>query len=465
MAAPDLAELLSGARQHLARLDDVPRPQATETISIRRRAKAIDLIASLALVIAPIHQLPSEVLALIFIEIVQPDAWKTADEWHLDTSSFRSALRLSQVCSAWRKVALSNPRLWCVVLPIDGAPDTLDSALIARRFFNLSEPFPLPLFCPSKCPPDMRHEILVASSRASSFDVCSIDLLKDTLGDGCPVLESLQSLHVNVSPKCWRQETAAFLTAENLATVELHNAFFPLPWHRLTKLTLCFPNVDPDDCLDALFQCSGLIDLTLVMQLWEDEPNSKFPSRTLAALESLQLEFVDGELEGISFEGADDWSNHTQTAFTDFLLGAAQLERLCLRSCPLDGGDVQAMLVCAPKLQELEMHRCFALFADALIGNLIYEPADPTAPLAPLLHSIVVNHFVGEEVDEEILGAMIASRAPPGKGKFAVAPWRKIHLCYEESGYSDSDPISPTLRAKIAVLKKRGLDVSIQSLK
>jgi len=60
--------------------------------------------------VAPIRRLPPEILSEIFIHCMSPNSFdcKLYDSRNLD----KAPLLLGQVCSRWRSISLSTPRLW-----------------------------------------------------------------------------------------------------------------------------------------------------------------------------------------------------------------------------------------------------------------------------------------------------------------------------------------------------------------
>ncbi len=72
--------------------------QITALVELRDRERAT--VSTLRYLIAPIHTLPVELLAEIFQLTID------------DNTHIKDAFRISQVCSDWRQVAHSTPRLW-----------------------------------------------------------------------------------------------------------------------------------------------------------------------------------------------------------------------------------------------------------------------------------------------------------------------------------------------------------------
>ncbi|KAF5360035.1 hypothetical protein D9758_007646 [Tetrapyrgos nigripes] len=97
-----IAAILSNVdEEHLDKLDELRREQ-------ERLKSIIDICLSLQ---APVKLLPPELLSKIF-HTVHDDVGRIFIFQRSDNSSI-PALPLSQVCSLWRNVALSCPKLWC----------------------------------------------------------------------------------------------------------------------------------------------------------------------------------------------------------------------------------------------------------------------------------------------------------------------------------------------------------------
>nr|GAT42729.1 predicted protein [Mycena chlorophos] len=475
----DLATVLSVARQRIGPGSDENFHLGTHPISLGRRANAMNLIASLALVIAPIHQLPSEILALIFVEAAQPTSWQSDAEWHTHTSSFACALRLSQVCSTWRQVALRTTLLWRVALPLTKK----HSSAMLREFLQRAGAGLVPMDFPKGLPKSTLTTMLEVLPRAAALSVRCKDILNRMLGDNCPVLTNLHTLSVTVTCGPHESRTAAFITAETLATVTLNGPLLPMPWSRLEDLTLHTPTVHAREVLQALTQCTRVVHLNVIMQAWRVETTPRTDAHILAYLQSFKLHFK--AVGGLHFDtmfwslrlpslcsftlelenNFESWQASTQAEFTLFLLGSPHLENLGLRACKLTATDIHGMLICVPKLQQVNLQSCSgAAFTSRLVECLTYDAANPAPTLVPLLHTLTADNIFGGDdglEDDEKLWAMIDSRASPASGPFPITPLRKIHLQFDDGWMEINDPLSPAVRARIAVLKSRGLDILI----
>ncbi|KAJ7268133.1 hypothetical protein B0H12DRAFT_95106 [Mycena haematopus] len=407
-------------------------------------------VAALRHLNSPIHTLPVELLVEIF-ELSICDYIRT------------DVFRISQVCSDWRQIVHSTPRLWAGPIQIclrpsrsgdrnqvytDGlkawlarsAPLTIPVSLAVdpgRRDRRISDEL-------LRTAPRWRSLHWVHSARSGSPSLtsqlaeCKLESLEElTLG----------SFTENVTP-------TAFTAVPRLRKLSIQfcsKASLPIlvPWAQLTDLNLraSFPNI----ALDVLDQCTNLIRATVSTEGWDvlqvaETRQDILPLSHLRffslsffglarhitpfldclstpALETLSLNFRDMD--------ADDVGCWKQAHVTAFQLRAPNITELKLQYSSLTSDDLRTAIRHAPSLTHLELTYCRPSFDDALIDALRYTAG--VSPLVPHLHNLRLGSMCDSST-KDILAGMIASRwwtdaelasrlIPP-----AVARWTVVKL-------------------------------------
>ncbi|KAF7357475.1 F-box domain-containing protein [Mycena sanguinolenta] len=366
-------------------------------------------------IVSPIHSLPVELLAKIFDLAIK-------GETHI-----QDAHRISHVCSDWRRVAHSTPRLWTRPLQvklwktgrvIDGL-----KAWLAR-----SEPMAARVSLVSGFEDinrEILEEVLRVVRRLGSLDLpitrttpsWLVAQLEQSEFDG------LEELHLRVAT--WIDPALAFTTVPRLRKLRLIN--FPrvpqtlVPWAQITDLTL---SENPHDVtFGILAMCPNLVvasittcgfryhsqiqpnplvlgqlhTLTLHSMAKSSYVTPFFSHLSTPLLQSLRVNFRDSK--------RSYWS---QTDFTAFQLRAPNIAQLeFANSDDFTPGSLEATIRSAPSLTHLTIALCTG-FDDSFIRALRYRDGVP--PIAPCLQNLVVHkgHYV--DVAEDVLAAMIASR-------------------------------------------------------
>ncbi|KAF7320760.1 F-box domain-containing protein [Mycena chlorophos] len=267
---PPLAAQASELRRILhAKIEDTARLEEEHTTAV---AAVADLNARLALAkrdilalqgtLSPLRQLPTEVMAEIFTIFVRQEqkisTWSTSSE----------PMILSRVCSRWRTIALSTPRLWTKLL------FTLTPSNHWRRFVAMEELF----------------------QRSRSFQV---DLV---LTENTPLhrahlsvlSEILRSPHFvdRVHSLETRLDRAHFLQAAGVA----QPGSVPLVLPTLNTLHIVASNekFELHDCFPAFGELPGLRDLTISLPPLSPPPKhgfiGSFPDFPWSKMTSLRWE-------------------------------------------------------------------------------------------------------------------------------------------------------------------------------
>ncbi|KAJ7508550.1 hypothetical protein B0H11DRAFT_1965587 [Mycena galericulata] len=213
--------------------------------------------------------------------------------------------------------------------------------------------------------------------------------------------------------------TAAFLSAPRLSRVKLRGRGWDnasMPWAQLERLTLhCGIAVGGLNSLVAtLAKCSNLVFVSLKPTGSFAHDQESRPSGTLAQLTTMHIAYVSPDLlhalQCLAFPALKTlkffrWHEIVPSAdFTPLLLGSLNIQHLILDIPALATGDLVGLLRCTPALTRLEYAGRINHNDDAFFG--------PTVNLVPKLEYLSLERYpeVGEDLDEENLRAMIASR-------------------------------------------------------
>ena len=276
-----IREFLTEPLKRLSSLDaEIERVQSIlNELHHERRALSDEIEAHRAL-ISPIRQLPLEVLGEIFVHCL-PEGCNAI------MSSQEAPLLLGRICSAWRSIALSTPRLWAslhIPTPIEitetgqvpAQPDPTFIAKMERRCevagewisrsgespISISVCNPTHVYYPASEPSNMNtFEVAIAQILASSHRWKNVDFratedsftrLQQLAEDDVPLLESLVIVSGSLT-NAWDPlasnpggrwtEFAGLLSARKLRKLSLSYLkesllSLPVRWSQLTHLNL-----------------------------------------------------------------------------------------------------------------------------------------------------------------------------------------------------------------------------------
>ncbi|KAJ6455361.1 hypothetical protein C8R45DRAFT_845896, partial [Mycena sanguinolenta] len=315
---------------------------------------------------SPIHTLPVELLAEIFDLAIRND-----DDEH--------------VCSYWRQIAHSTPKLWTRPLEVDlrqytgGGKaqvhlDGLKTWLL--RSAPLAAPVSLVLEHRNTSP-SMLDEVLSTAPRWRSLRLYVWDLdytpavLSFVIRLAEARLDNLEELDLGTRD-LEEEETPTFpslTTAHRLRKLRIHIGLdalpFLMPWAQLTDLTLNsrFPNI----ALDILSQCTNLIRATVQTTGWAVLPEAKRDIFVLRHLRALSLSFFGSAghvipalecmsapaLEELHLDFGDMRANvacWTEARFTTVQSRAPHITHLELQYSYLTSSDLRTAIHNAPSL-------------------------------------------------------------------------------------------------------------------
>ncbi|KAJ7366530.1 hypothetical protein DFH08DRAFT_763788 [Mycena albidolilacea] len=403
------------------------------------------IAAALRYIISPVRALPVELLAEIFVLAIR------------DCTHITDVLRLSQVCSDWRQVAHSTPRLWTGPIRVNLSHKKSDlgevyaeglKAWLARSAPHLVQCVSL-VQCPTEDPRSrILAEVLKTSARWRNLDLVSTPLWLAIRVAECK-WDSLDELFLGImGPNTSHLDSLSF-TVPRLRKLDINirsnDPHILMPWAQLTDLHL--DSDYPDSALDIIVQCADLVKAVFSICGWRKLPKARRDNHILSRLRSLALVFFGSAgyvapfldcisapvLEELCFDfeymdGRIDWAAAHLPAFQ---MRAPNLARLDLRHTTLQPVDLVDILRCAPALTHLKLSSCRDCFDDTLIRSLHYKKG--VKPLVPRLHNLILQDIF-EIFTPKILADMLTSRwwtnaelksfsAPP-----AVARWTLFHV-------------------------------------
>ncbi|KAJ7646957.1 hypothetical protein FB45DRAFT_998282 [Roridomyces roridus] len=444
--------LIWAAEANIARIDS-----EIENL-IRLRDREQDTVNTLKPLVAPIRQLPSELLLEVFqIAVNEARGW------------LKQVLAISAVCAHWRRLACTTPQLWTQHLEIradGGAVYVLPPSLLAtaKTILERSAPLPIPVIISGKQSP-LSDFIFNLAPRWKSLRFHSDDQISKLSGVPADALQSLESLRLNcdsdISPfmivflggtpplRCLCQRSESEFLPN--AVVSAHETepwqpdgtrpgssrhFGAIPW-----------TPTPAPASDQITQLSRL--KTLKLSLDNSPIAPLFAHLALPALTQL---FIDSSYSEYT------WSSAGFSAFQRRSPSIRQLTLIGPLNIPSEG--FLSFIHESPCIEELHLDHCFAgpNAVDAALLSLQYSDTH-TVHHAPRLQRLSIIDSEGH-FDETMLERTICSRWwTDSQLRAPVARWASFRIVKEFP--EDVQDFSESFREKIAQLREEGLDVSI----
>ncbi|KAJ7505815.1 hypothetical protein B0H11DRAFT_1976312 [Mycena galericulata] len=466
--------LIAASEANIARIES----QIRDLVRLRDRERGI--VARLRAAIAPIHKLPAELLAEIFLLATEQISLSRKQ-------AIKKVQVLTRVCAYWRQVAHTTPRLWTTSIFIQHVQKTPTDAYLAcvKAWLGRSAPLPIPVNLQSSGKADIGPlmDILgTAADRWSSalFVLSSLSALRHVPRNS---VNCLASLHLESADSGEPSRIMTFSFAPCLRTVTLamrRPNLLPMPWSQLTRIDI--RSKSPRACLDILLQCTNIVVAKFDTTPWQDLPDlSNVEMAALPSLKSLELDFSDMLSTGAHFMPFLErlalpalntlileldvltpitW---TSTSFTEFQRRSPNMVSLSIQSSNIGSEELLTALLHAPDLVELYTDNCYACFDDSVIAALHYAEG-AAVHLAPKLESLALLS-IDTDFDQNAMDAMIQSRwwtdeellALPSPPK--IARWSSIDICGETG---DGEYISAELEDKLVDYRSQGLEVYVR---
>ena len=214
--------------------------------------------------IAPIRRLPPEVMSEIFLHCMAPvDPFDPRESPRLD----KSPLLVSQLCSRWRKIALSTPRLWTSFALTIQPKYLKDDVLLAKTWLGRSGTCPLSIALGSRgnysrSMQSLTDVFLLHCERWYDIQLSLPIPVIRTLSTAKNRLPMLHSIFIGGE---WEEDIDVFECAPQLrrVTLEVHglSCKVKLPWNQLQYCSMISYNIDR--CLEVLHLTSELEECVL----------------------------------------------------------------------------------------------------------------------------------------------------------------------------------------------------------
>ncbi|KAJ6584491.1 hypothetical protein B0H19DRAFT_1368079 [Mycena capillaripes] len=426
-------------------------------VELRDRDRAI--VAVLRYLIAPIRILPVEMLAEIFLLTIREGGEDEGPPWYPYSSHIKRAFRVSHICTHWREVANSTPRLWTGPITVIIDYKSWDSSWYVdgmREWLARSAPLSIPVSIylegmpglePDPELPPILEELLKISPRWSSLRLCDPmprSFFRRLAENELSSLEKADLIN-GFNRFNFDSATISFCTPPRLRKLKINLQWLiAMPWAQLTNLTLTHGR-SPEIPLDILAQCTNLVSASISTLGWRLFPQLSRDIITLDRLQTLFLAFTRTTqrahwmpfldrlsapaLERLRLHSEPDstWAN---THLTAFQLRSQHITQLEISHSNPTSDDLRVSLSHAPFLTSLVVTFSPHCIDDTLLRALSYE--DGVEPLVPRLHDLTLYEI--DWVSEDILLGMIlsrwwtdaqqASRSAPS----AVSRWKRINL-------------------------------------
>ncbi|KAJ7857692.1 hypothetical protein B0H14DRAFT_2750861 [Mycena olivaceomarginata] len=448
--------------------------QIAAFVELRERERTI--ISALRSLIAPIRILPVELLAEIFIFLLED----TRTPWPRSRlTHFQQAFRISHVCTHWRQIANTTPGLWTGIVAVSGSePPKIPESVYAdgmEAWLARSAPLSVPVVIAetlymmpseSKAWPQKTSLVLEALLRISSR-WCSLQIRGSTSLAFLARLaelrqDNLEEMTIGQGVD-WLHDPATtvlpFGTTPRLRKASIFvNTLFEMPWAQLTDLTVRTTHNDP---VDVLAKCENLVTASIGMFVGTELSQPITDIVTLKYLRTLSLKRTGSSricrlyapaleclyLDNISY--AQIWQ------LTALQSGSPNITKLDISHSNLTSAALMTILSHAPSLTHLSLTRCFD--DDDVINALCYKAG--VAPLVPRLHSLSlvwVSEFSGDT--EKSVVRMIHSRWWTDReldllSSHTVSRWASVALGTQEF----SEPFENAMKD----LRAQGLEVCL----
>ncbi|KAK1233295.1 hypothetical protein PQX77_003548 [Marasmius sp. AFHP31] len=415
--------------------------------------------------LSPIHRLPTETLADIFVYACEGNK--------LTPSSSLAVILLSTICGRWRNVVLTTPRLWSF-LEIDlgtwkEKADHLVSSI--TLFMERSKACPLDITCAFPADESGTNEWIAsvfdamsrscARWRSVSFSLPAHITLPNHLflnlrGQDFPLLQYLQIRQKSESkadgpvtnPDIF---SGVFDVATSLRTLDVETSFMSdirLPHHQITRLTI-FRQWSAK-CLAFLRLFQQLQELRLHHIVVNAEGPEHLVSNTIETLwlslqsqsdhDTLMMHMTLPGLTSLTFSSREafrkdviqHWPVWEAATTMDFLSrSGCSLTAICLKSLPITDEQTIALLQTMPQLTSLQIeelefpgsattdppHNMNRIVTDRFLQRLVvrqegYKLEPPGTLLLPLLANFTVK-LHAQNLPEQSLLATVSSRWIP----------------------------------------------------
>ncbi|RDB30941.1 hypothetical protein Hypma_004901 [Hypsizygus marmoreus] len=404
-------------------------------------------LARFRCVLAPIRRLPPEILATIFY-FTRDWAPKSVIEGALDSVRVGpypgpSPLRITHVCSKWRCIALSVPKLWATITARDKIPtstirrtDPAHDEHLRTWLARTGMVHPLDITIHGR-PWEAKDRTRLFWIQPYTHRIKELSLtghFKNSTEHFFPILERLTISDFTIS-RSWK--TGSFPSLRRVG-IYGYTDHFPkfVPWRQLTALDLNVDRVDGPDLLRTLSRCSALVKLEIAVGHVGGEAAGVVANGTIRLPRLISLEVVHSDdsrditsllLPAFTLPSLvtmtveyNIWSGDVYRAFQSHSL--FPLQSLTLSSLPrMDTSEFISLLRETPSLMEVISFDAVSLVPE-LVAYLKLTTPDGAPELAPNLEYLAFQHSygynLGSVANGETILDMVASRDPSGEPAF-----------------------------------------------
>ncbi|KAJ6458648.1 hypothetical protein C8R47DRAFT_1162940 [Mycena vitilis] len=454
----------------------------------RLREAAMSELAVLQLMISPIGKLPTELLAEVFHLVVPPEQFSTANHDNTD-KIVHAALKVSQVCCYWRRIAHSTPQLWVDGFRVSTSrkPD-LDLEQ-TTAWLERSHPLPITAYFHAIDGPESSRrteilDLLLSAVRRWRFITWNLPYLLPLCELPPGSLERLERLTIEsetfeILPR--GLELSAPLLREVVIALEYHATIGPLrlPWSQLTQIGIGTA-IFLDDCIPILVQCVNARWIRLFAFGWDlsgahnptpvvlpflsslevhvgeqDEDDRRpggithfFAYLALPALKYFSLS-IGSEMEDIVWDAKE---------FSEFQDRAPAIEKLVLKlnRCRIGASNLGILLRHSPAITTFVLNG--SPIDNVFVRELEVHENDPHV-LVPRLVELTLSG-IGDLPSDSALEAMIRSRWRPEHDLDAVPGTKSACLkgvVLSRRYREGADSISAELQESLRSLREQGL--------
>lgn len=446
--------------------------------------------------LSPARRLPHDIVAEIFLRCVPVRPWYRNS---LDVT--RPPWLLGHICSGWRRVALSTPRLWSAlrISLNDGnemRPDYC-AALVGAHLERAGA-------CPLTLALDLAGESVTTAHqlvdtlvrRAHCWQHVRLTLptaLYARFAAATNRLPLLQTLELDL-PRAADALTpahplAVFACAPRLRDVTLNDPVAPaalvLPWAQLTRCHAEFDDVE--QFLHIARQALRLVECAVEAHSSGHRLHGGAApaGAVLPALRVFRITVLNGDVAAlldaltapvlhdleISLFSADNifWPHAPFTAF--LARSACVLQRLVLRHMPLADYELLTCLRAAPLLRELVVYELeldddlhYPVVSDRVVSALTHRGAREGWParvpcLVPRLRVLELSGRL--YVDDHALVDMVRSRWRPGHGADDDSPLSSHIASLESARLHIHRAVDARAIGRFEELREGGLDLTL----
>ncbi|KAJ6456368.1 hypothetical protein C8R45DRAFT_576748 [Mycena sanguinolenta] len=423
--------------------------KALEKLTEERDALGAYMEAHKAL-LSPARRLPRDIIEEIFMACLPTHR-------NCVMSATEAPLSLGRICSTWRAISLSTPRLWCrlhIVQPYPGN-SALHKAKVAQRL-EVGDAW---LKRSGNCALSISLEGTIGSAdfiaeqarflnllipHASRWqNICLsissavLEKLSHLTEDDVPLLEDLK---LALSPQCNGSLTWAssgIFHAPNLSRFSISKSIItvsdlPLRWNQLTDLDLMGPPIGaghPQTCdivLGALSSCHNLRTCKVVVFGPPETPPRGLYIKLLY-LHIFDLMCVGApllisghllsclslpELRDFKLDGIEDFESTASADLISFLAASTRLETISICSSTFSKSSLTNLLRgLPPTICRLDLIDSRYTLARVILDDDVLATLE-VSTLCPALQVLVISSASCHEMSDKALLRLISSRMP-----------------------------------------------------